>query len=315
MFTGPRRSTYGLARLKALTRAGDLSLAYVLGVTRSNSTIAARLVGRQLDGAVLEPAVPSTAEPELHYEQTILSAYEAARLRVGAGRPVALVIKDISGFLTPAMEEFALGESRAVLFTTREPHRQHASLTNQFAHEFSPMQRLDAIVRYPYEQLWFTVALARFASHYMRVAREALAPHRLGVFRTAVLGFNLDAWQRQSGQFDAIAGRDIPVEILDAGLMRAFPQLAEARLENFAAATGVFRGLAEVETAAHSRMLARSRWAGEARTSIAIKPLMAEPDQNEVPDWLRLAAATLKPHYDALFNHPRHAMRSAVQGA
>jgi hypothetical protein len=266
------------ARLDQLIRSGQLRFVYVLGLARSSSTIVCRVLGGRLDGAVYEPATPAALDRRRHFARTILSAYDRARARVGEGRPVALAIKDLSLFLDdPAFEAVAARASH-IVFTVREPAAQFASLRRQLAHEFSPLERVDAVLRHPFEALWMAGYFLVYGRRFIAEARAALGPgppHRL-----AMAGWNLRSYanlERQMALFD------VPTTLLDADTLRRDPARAEALLAAIAAPLAPVGPRANVEIAAHSRMLPRSKWAAEALSSPGISagdpaPPPAPPD-------------------------------------
>lgn len=267
------------ARLDQLVGSGELRFIYVLGLARSSSTIVCRVLGSRLDGAVYEPATPVALDRPRHYARTILRAYDAARKRIGGDRPIALAIKDLSLFLDEPVFERVAAQAHHIVVTVREPASQFASLRRQLAQEFSPLQRIDAVVRYPFEALWMAWYFLVYGRQFMAEAKSALgpgAPHRL-----AMAGWNLRSFSNLERQ---LAMFDTPVTVIDAGTLRRDPAEAGALLDAIAAPLVPRGPRADVEIAGHSRMLPRSKWAAEALSSQGISPAAAAHPRPPAPD-------------------------------
>lgn len=296
------------AAIERLADEGALRVVYVLGVPRSNSTIVCRLIGEHLDGAVYEPALPNTGNPARHYAETILDAYDSAREHIGDGRPVALAIKDLDGFVTDRMFAFALDAAEHIVFTTRDPLMQHASLSRRFVDEFAPKHRFVTSLRHPVEEhhfLWNTVGLL---PRFWRLTRNELGRGRQ-MLRAAVAGFNYLSWRAQASHLAAARRRlgSESVTIMDAALMRLDPDVTVAELAAIAesardvpaepAPAGLPGG---GEHAGHTRMTTESHWAREALASNSIKPVGPDerfPLTGPAAVFARDVAATLYSQY------------------
>jgi hypothetical protein len=259
-------------RLHALVETGDLRFVYVVGVARSSSTILCRVLGSALDGAVFEPATPVALDRQVHYASTIIRAYNRARKQIGAGRPVTLAIKDLSLFLDDPSFLSIVAQAAHVVFSVRHPVAQQASLKRQLKQEFSPLQRVDAVVRYPFEALWMAWYFLVYGRRFVRDASALLGYGVRRLPRLAMAGWNLQSWRNMEAQIAGLG--DMPVTVLDADDLRRDPQAAEALLRSIAAAIAPAGPRASVEMAGHSRMLPRSKWAAEALASRGIKPAM-----------------------------------------
>jgi len=260
-----------IRHLHELAASGELIFVYVIGVARSNSTIVCRMLGERLDGAVYEPATPCSPDRSRHYAQVILKAYRRARRQVPDGQPVALAIKDLSLFLDDDMLAFVRSYAKHIVFTVREPRTQHASLSRQLYQEFSPRRRIDAVVRHPVETFWMTWHFLVLAPRFVATAAEQFGRSAGRLHRLAIAGWNLTSWRNIVQQFQANGG--VPITVLDATEMRRDPAMATATMAAIAAATKARSGGTAVEIAGHSRMHRNSKWAAEARSSKAIKPL------------------------------------------
>jgi hypothetical protein len=268
-------------RLRGLVTSGDLRFVYVIGVARSNSTIVCRLLGQTLDGAVYEPATPAARDRARHYAATILGAYDAVRRRIGRGRPVTLAIKDLSLFLDDRAFDFAAAHAVHLVFTVREPAAAHASLMQQFRHEFRPLQRVDAVLRQPFEAYWMAWYFLVYGRRFLALGRDSAAGEAVPLHRLAMAGWSIESWRLMARQFAALGAAPERASVLDATEMRRTPERAKAALAAIAARLGAPPGAAPVEVAGHSRMRRRSSWAAEALGSAGIKPLAQSP--NPVP--------------------------------
>lgn len=210
------------ARLTALCGQGHLRFVYVVGVARSNSTVVCKVLGERLDGAVYEPATPNSAHLRNHYAKTILDAYEAARVGKAETEPVLLAIKDLSLFLDAEGLAFVLAHAEHVVFTVRDPLTQFPSLVNQFKHEFSIGQRLDALVRYPVEVCFLGYYAAVLGAGFVADAARTFGFSLGKSLLLTVAGWNLKSWRNVTAQFEAALARLGPdrVSVLDAGLMQ-----------------------------------------------------------------------------------------------
>ncbi|HUV32131.1 MAG TPA: hypothetical protein VMW31_01050 [Devosiaceae bacterium] len=312
-----------LAALCDLAAAGRLRLVYVLGVPRSNTTIVCRLLGRRLDGAVYEPAMPSARTPLRHYARAIKSVYAAARAAIPDDRPVVLAVKDLDGFLNDEMFGFALAASCHMVFTTRDPALQYLSLERQFAKEFSPLHRVRSSLRHPVEQHWFFMHALRWLPRFWRLARAELGGG-LNPLRTAVAGFGYSSWRLQAGHIArarAALGAE-SMTIFDAGLMRLFPAEANSALDAIAAACArsalgtELSDIGPLELESHSRMAANSHWARQARAGGGIAPLSAAgdlPASASSAAFARKVSASLYPQYVQTFFDPANRQLEAVR--
>lgn len=309
-----------MTALQSLIGEGRLRFVYVLGVPRSNTTVICRLLGERLDGAVYEPAMPNSLDPNRHYAETILAAYRGGRAAAG-DRPSVLAVKDLDGFLTDRMFEIVLAGAEQLIFTVRDPLLQHASLSRQFVTEFSPLQRIRSTLRYPIEQALFLWQLLHWLPGYWRLARAELGGS-LNPLRAGVAGFNYSSWRAQAAHLERAKTRLDPdrIAIFDAGLMRLFPEKTNAELEAIAAAHAHPEpGAPAAEISGHTRMRAESHWAEEARAGGDIKPLTADAlamlGDPAADAFARRVADTLYPQYLSCFFDPLHRQRIALRGA
>jgi hypothetical protein len=261
-----------LETLDGLISNGDLRLVYVIGIARSNSTVVCRLLGERLDGVVYEPAGPAALDPAGHYARVLMGAYRKAR-KTRAG-PVTLVVKDISLFLDETLFAFIAKHAAHVVFTIRDPQSAHQSLVRQFAQEFKPLQRVEAVVNEPFEALWMAVNFAVQVPRLSRLADTAHPGFAAPWYRRAMGGWTIESWRRLAAQFAALDPSRVTV--LDAGETRGSPKLATQALAGIAQALMPRGRTPMIEAAAHSRMYKRSSWAAEARTSTSIKPLASK---------------------------------------
>lgn len=259
-----------LGRLTRLVASGELRFVYVIGVARSSSTIVCRMLGAALDGAVYEPATPAAFDRQGHFARTILRAYDRARRQIGHGRPVTLAIKDLSLFLDDPAFLAVVAQAAHVVFTVRHPRAQQASLSRQLAQEFAQLQRIDAVVRHPFEALWMACSFLSYGRRFVRDAAAQLGRTTGGMPRLAMAGWNLQSWRNMEAQIAALAA--VPMTILDADHLRHDPGATEALLAGIAAGIAPAGPRTSVEISAHSRMLPRSRWAAEALSSRRIMP-------------------------------------------
>lgn len=287
-----------ITSLQRLVDTGQLRFIYVVGVARSASTIVARRLGAALDGAVYEPATPATPSIHRHFAGTILKAYERARARVDRDGPVGLAIKDLSLFLDEPLQAFVHRNAAHLVVTVRDPAAQQASLRRQLGKEFAPLQRVDAIVRHPFEALWMFTHFLRLGPHYAALAAESMAGHRGNWVQRAVAGWNIESWTRMER---LLVGVDPSrLSVLDAAALRSDPAGAEATLAAIARAIAPMGARAGVEIAGHSRMLPRSAWAREAlhSTGIAAAEPRRDPARASTPgDWEEALLAITEPAY------------------
>lgn len=271
-----------MRRLEALVDSGQLRFVYVLGLARSSSTIICRLLGEALDGAVFEPATPAAFNRRTHYARTILRAYDRARAAIGSDRPVSLAIKDLTLFLDDPQFEAIVARAAHVVFTIREPAAQQASLARQLKHEFSPLQRIDAVVRHPFEALWMACYFLAYGRRFVREASDLLGYRFTRLPRLAMAGWNLASYRNLERQLAAREASSISV--LDADALRRDPQRAQALLTAIAARIAPAGTRTSIEIAGHSRMLPRSKWAAEALASHAITAAAPAPRNLPAPD-------------------------------
>ncbi|HZY68438.1 MAG TPA: hypothetical protein VFE52_07615 [Devosia sp.] len=269
------------ARLGRLVETGELKFVYVLGLARSSSTIVCRMLGTALDGAVFEPATPVSPDRRGHYARTILRAFGKARKAIGSDRPVSLAIKDLSLFLDdPLFLETAAAASH-VVFTVREPVAQYASLRRQLAGEFAFAQRVDAVLRHPFEALWMAWYFVLCGRSFIAETRAALPGTTAPLHRLATAGWNLRSFVNMERQIEKLG---VPATVLDAGWLRQDPAGAEALLRRIAAPIARRGRRADVEVPGHSRMLPRSRWAAEALASRHITAATGRTAPPPAPD-------------------------------
>lgn len=280
-----------LGRLTGLIESGQLRFVYVIGVARSNSTILCRLLGAALDGAVYEPATPAALDRRRHFARTILRAYDEARRQIGPNRPVALAIKDLSLFLDDPAFAGIVGQAAHVVFSVRHPVAQQASLKRQLAQEFSFFQRVDAVVRYPFEALWMAWYFLVYGRRFIREASAVLGPVSGRLARLAMAGWNIESWRNMEACIAALA--PVPFTVVDADALRRDPRSAQLLLDEVAASIAPTGRRAAVEVAGHSRMLPRSKWAAEALTSRALKPPAPAPAGTPSPDAFDAALLTV----------------------
>jgi hypothetical protein len=301
-----------VAILSRLVTTGALNFVYVIGVARSNSTLVCRILGAQLDGAVYEPAMPVALAPPRQWAAVIVSAYEQARLSRAATGPVMLAIKDLSLFVDAEAFRLIAAHAAHIVFTIRDPVSQYISLKQQFRHEFTLAQRLDALFHYPAEVGWLTVLLFRLGPGMVREAARVCGLSLADIPELAVAGWNLRSWSAIARQFEAVAAADRGgrVTVIDAGRMRARPEAAMAVLNGLAGDLAGGRRGSSLEIAGHSRMLPRSRWAAEALSSMTIKPAAEAGPATPSPIALRLDAV-VNPIYRRLLESSVSALRPA----
>jgi hypothetical protein len=299
-----------IGRLRNLAASGELRFVYIIGVARSNSTIVCRMLGEQLDGAVYEPATPCSASPPRHFAEVILKAYRRARRKVPAGQPVALAIKDLSLFVDDDILAFVTSYAKHIVFTVREPRAQHASLSRQLYQEFAPMQRVDAVVRHPFEAFWMAWYFLVLGRRYVATAVEQFGRSAGRLHRLAIAGWNLTSWRNIAHQFQA--NHKTPVTVFDATQMRRDPNAAMLAMGAIAANTKTANGSALIEVAGHSRMLRRSKWAAEALSSAAIKPLATPEREPNLDPFDRLVATTVASSYRLLRDCSANPLASEV---
>lgn len=298
------RSERATERLGRLAAEGRLRFTYVVALARSNSTIVCRLLGRALDGAVYEPATPAARSRDQHWARTILRAYDLVREGQQSERPVCLAIKDLSVFLTPAQLDFVAAHAAHVVFTIRDPARQHASLKRQLRREFTLRQRIAALKGNDLEIFWYLWHGVGFATAFARAAAK-LAGWSRKLPQLIAAGWTLTGWTTLVDFLDRI-----PPDrrtILDADAMRADPEAVAEALADLARTLSEEPAAAPVEVSGHHRMQPGSAWAAEALTSSTIKPLDAgrppvatTPIDEAIvravePDYERLLAASLRP--------------------
>ncbi len=292
------------ARLKGLTASGQLRFVYVIGVARSNSTVICRMLGARLDGAVYEPAMPSSPNPERHFSRTILKAYDHARRKVPEGQPVVLAIKDIALFITEPVLGFIRAHAEHVVLTIRDPASQHASLVNQFKREFSIRHRVVAFWRHPVEVMTMGFDLMGRSKGFIAAMKELVGLDRvrpLDIAQLVVGGWNLESWRSIGRQARQLGGPSGPgVTVLDAALMRQQPAETMMALEAIATAIRPAGTASTLEVAGHSRMRTDSTWVAEARTSSGIKPAAAAPKRDPLTAIEQRLVALLHPNYQAL---------------
>ncbi|MEO6396077.1 MAG: hypothetical protein ABIO40_09235 [Devosia sp.] len=293
-----------LSRLHTLLESGELRLVHVIGVARSNSTLVCRLLGQQLDGAVYEPAVPSSIDPATNFARVILRAYSRARRTRPV--PIVLAVKDISLFLTETQMALIARHAAHVVFTIRDPASAHASLVRQLQHEFNFWQRVDATVRQPFESLWMFISFLHSLPKFANFARTALPGIKMGLYRAGMAGWSLISWDRLMAQFAAIDPTRITV--LDAAEMRRQPEAAAAELGRIARRLMPAGRQPMIELAAHTRMAPRSKWAAEARASAFIKPAASAVAPASEP-LIRAIAARADPAYRALLDSAANPLR------
>jgi hypothetical protein len=294
-----------LKTLSDLIQHGDLRLVYVIGIARSNSTVVCRLLGERLDGVVYEPAVTAAPDPHGHYARVIMSAYRKAR-KTRSG-PISLVVKDISLFLDDVLFDFVRRHAAHVVFTIRDPASAHESLVRQFAQEFMPLQRVEAVINEPFEALWMAVSFAVEAPRLARLADAAHPGFGLPWYRKAMAGWTLESWQKLAAQLAALDPSR--VTMLDAREMRRAPTLATDALVAVAAALAPQGRAPMIEVAAHSRMYRRSKWASEARASTSIKPNSAAMEAAAPGPFEAQLFGGLEPVYRALLASPANPLR------
>lgn len=302
--------TNSVDRLTSLARSGALRLVYVIGVARSNSTVVCRLLGQRLDGAVYEPAMPVTRTPLLHWAEIILSAYEQARATRPGSAPVALAVKDLSLFVSEPIFQFVRAHAAEIVLTIRDPLHQFPSLVNQMKHEFSVRNRIDAVLRNPIEVGWLAWYMLKLAPGWVRATQQLNGRNPLEIPLAAIGGWNLKSWSNIARHAAELGDR---VTILDAGLMRAFPDEASAILQAIAHRVAPHSPGSNLEIAAHTRMLPRSKWANEALASTTIKP--AGPVVARVPKgpFETRLLAEVQPAYTNLFTSPQNALLPLAQ--
>ncbi len=259
-----------IGRLSRLVESGQLRFVYVIGVARSSSTILCKMLGAALDGAVYEPATPAAFNRQRHFAATILKAYDRARRQIGPGRPVALAIKDLSLFVDDPAFVSIMTRAAHVVFSIRHPVAQQASLKRQLAQEFSPLQRVDAVLRYPFEALWMAWYFLIYGRRFVREASALLGYAFVRLPRLAMAGWNLESWRNMEAQIEALGA--VPITVLDADELRRNPQATETLLAAIAASIAPAGQRSAIEVPGHSRMLPRSKWAAEALASDGIKP-------------------------------------------
>lgn len=312
-----------LTKLQSLVSAGELRMLYIIGVPRSNTTVLGRILGRHLDGAVLEPAVPNTARPLRTYAERILEAFEAARRTSRHEGPIALAVKDISNFLSAPMLDFILTESAHVVFAIREPATQYQSLARRMSMELESPDRYKRSLQTPAESFWMAVHFTRMWPDAWRQAPKRTDGGPRGYRRATASGTDVACWRALTGQFAAASARRRPEEItvIDAGLSRLFPDLAGAELATVAASVRSKEALtaAGVEVAANSMMEASSHWATQAHAADRILPMPPEGEsglpRSELDHWLNQIMRELDPHYVRLFYDPAHRLLQRVHSA
>ncbi len=295
-----------VARLFALVDSGALRFVYVLGMARSSSTILCKLLGASLDGAVYEPATPAKLDRRLHYAETILKAYDEARARIGAERPVTLAIKDLSLFVDEPDFTSLVARAAHVVFSVRHPVAQQASLKRQLAQEFSIPQRIDAIFNHPYEALWMAWYFLVYGRQFVREASGLLGYRFTRLHRLAMAGWNLRSWRNMETQIAALG--DTPMTLVDADELRRDPVAAEALLKTIASAIAPQGPRAAIEVSGHSRMLPRSKWAAEALSSTGIRPTATTAATTATPDEFDAALLAIT---SAAYNRVRFARASS----
>ena len=295
--------TSAFGDLERLARDGDIRLGYVIGPARTNSTVVARLFGRHADAVIYEPALPVSPIGREHYARTLLAAYRRLRRQV-VGRPVDLVVKDLSLFVDPGMLDFIDEHAARVVVTIREPAAQHASLVRQMRHEFSIPQRIDALMRYPVEVTMLLLAWIRLGPQFGRTAKRVLGPGVMGPAGRAIAGWNIESWQKLEAQLQRLSCRTDRCTILDASQMRQAPDAAAAVLDDLAQQMGFCSKGTPLEIAAHSRMRPRSAWAQQALRSVRIEPQSKLP--TPVPPLPAPLTAALAPIYRQLLADPRN---------
>jgi hypothetical protein len=312
-----------LTKLQSLVSAGELRMLYIIGVPRSNTTVLGRILGRHLDGAVLEPAVPNTARPLRTYAERILEAFETARQTSGRRGPVTLAVKDISNFLGEPMLEFILTASAHIVFAIREPAAQYQSLARRMSMELESPDRYKRSMQTPAESFWMAVHFTRMWPDAWRQAPKRTDGGPRGYRRATASGTDVACWRALTRQFDAAATARKPDEItvIDAGLSRLFPDLAAAELATIAAGVSSEETLAAagVEVAANSMMEASSHWATQAHAADRILPMPAKGEsglpRTGLDHWLNQIMRELDPHYVRLFYDPAHRLLQRVRGA
>lgn len=300
-----------LDALRDLVGSGRLKLVYVLGIARSNSTLVAHLLGNQLDGVVLEPAMPRAFRLERHYAGTIIKAYGQARRVVPEDRPVTLVVKDLSQFPSAAMLDFIYASSAHIVFTVREPAAQHRSLVNQFAQEFGVLHRIKDLARHPVEVSIMSWYLLTLGARYARQAAEQLGWSWSRLHALAMAGWTIENWTT-IGEQHASALTRLGVDrvtLLDASAMRREPSRAAQVLAAIAdSVRSGPRAANPVHVAGHSRMTAGSRWASEALNSRSIKPLSTNVLPGAVAPFEPELSALLAGTYARLLDSPANGL-------
>ena len=219
-----------------------------------------------------------------------------------------LAVKDVSLFLSPLQMALIARYGSHVVFTIRDPASAHLSLVSQFRHEFGFWQRVDAVVRHPFEALWMFISFLRTLPHFAATARAALPGVAMGRYRAAMAGWSLISWDRIAEQF---AGIDpARISVLDAAQMRNAPAATAAELTRIARALMPEGRRPFIEIAAHSRMSRRSKWAAEARASAAIKPAASAPAPADEPLTAAIAARA-DPIWRALRDSRANPLRAA----
>jgi hypothetical protein len=312
-----------LTKLQSLVSAGELRMLYIIGVPRSNTTVLGRILGRHLDGAVLEPAVPNTARPLRTYAARILEAFEAARRTADRHGPVTLAVKDISNFLSAPMLDFIVAASAHIVFAIREPAAQYQSLARRMSMELESPDRLKRSLQTPAESFWMAVHFTRMWPGAWRQAPRRTDGGPRGYRRATASGTDVACWRALTRQFDSVAAARRPDErtVIDAGLSRLFPELAATELASLAAGVSAEETLAAagVEIAANSMMQESSHWATKAHAADRILP-MPERGESGLPrsgldHWLNQIMRELDPHYVRLFYDPAHRLLRRVRDA
>lgn len=300
--------------LSGLLRRGDLRLVYVLGVPRSNSTLVCRMLARDMDAAIYEPALPASARPEARHAELILRTFR--RVKGKSTDPVTMTVKDIACFVSPRMEDLLLEHAHQVVFTIRDPLAQHRSFAERMRAEFRVWQRVKQVARRPFMSLFYFVHLLHIWPQMVWASRDAFPPVPGQIMRAMVAAMNQASWRALSRQFAKVGGGHASnrVDVLDAGVSRLVPERAEEILTEVSAraAAGSRTGVAPLEVAAHALMNANSHWAEEARRSDRVKPISAGEEALPcIPDaWTERVVAALYPDYGNLFFAPEHVMRA-----